>query len=160
MPKASKFSLFTGSFFGAGYLPVAPGTWGSLFSLIPAGLALHFYPQFGIPLLVLLAMLMSLLFSDSCVKYWGEDPSQFVLDEFAGQSLTFLFITPFESLSWNIAILAAGFILFRFFDIAKPLGINSLQKLPGKFGILADDILAGIYASACLHIVIYLSGNI
>jgi len=157
MPKVPEFSLLIGSFFGAGYLPGAPGTWGSFFSLIPIWFVLEADPLYGIPLLTLLAILLSLAFSDRCVRSWGDDPSRFVLDEFAGQSLAFLFITPLDDPVWNMAILTAGFVLFRFFDILKPLGVNSLQKLPGKFGILADDILAGIYAAACLHFVIYLS---
>ncbi|MGF1671922.1 MAG: phosphatidylglycerophosphatase A, partial [Balneolaceae bacterium] len=99
----------------------------------------------------------SLLTSDTCVRAWGEDPSRFVLDEFAGQSIPFLFIPFGHTFTTDLMILFTGFILFRIFDIIKPLGIDRLQKFPGKFGILLDDIAAGVYAFVCLHSVIYLA---
>ena len=79
------------------------------------------------------------------------------MDECAGQTIPFLFTSfsfatsaSFISSS-DLWILATGFLLFRFFDIKKPLGVNQLQNLPGKFGILADDLLAGVYALVVLE---------
>ena len=80
------------------------------------------------------------------------------MDEFAGQGMAFIAL-PFASSNMNIYLLLLfGFLFFRFFDIKKPLGVNDLQKLPGGFGILVDDLLAGFYAFLCLFLLNYLVG--
>jgi phosphatidylglycerophosphatase A len=71
-----------------------------------------------------------------------------VVDEVVGQFLTFLFV-PF-GLNWTLII--AGFLLFRLFDILKPYPIDYLQNLPTGLGVVADDLLAGVYAGTCLSI--------
>ncbi len=79
------------------------------------------------------------------------DPGEVVADEFAGQAVTF-FLAPFlaAGTTWLVALL--GFVLFRLFDIFKPWPIQKLEKLPAGWGILADDLLAGVYAMAALQI--------
>ncbi|MBS1975546.1 MAG: phosphatidylglycerophosphatase A, partial [Bacteroidetes bacterium] len=72
---------------------------------------------------------------------WGKDSSKVVIDEAAGMSLSLLFV-PVE-LKYAIA----AFVLFRFFDIAKPLYIRRLEKLPRGWGVMADDLLAGVYSN-------------
>ncbi|TXI82387.1 MAG: phosphatidylglycerophosphatase A [Flavobacteriales bacterium] len=79
---------------------------------------------------------------------WGKDSRQVVVDEFAGMALA-LFALP---AGWP-AVLAA-FVLFRVFDIAKPLGIARLERLPGGWGVMADDLLAGLYANLIMQAVV------
>jgi phosphatidylglycerophosphatase A len=83
------------------------------------------------------------------------DPRPIVVDEVAGQWLTYLVALPFVPLqsSIHLAVFAlAGFLLFRFFDIVKPWPIRTLEQLPGGIGIIADDLLAGYFAAAVLAI--------
>ena len=81
--------------------------------------------------------------------YWGKDSSRVVIDEVAGMWISVCFIPH------SISLLIAGFILFRFFDILKPLYIRKLEALPGGWGVMADDVLAGIYANLILQIVVF-----
>lgn len=152
--KSLKF-LF-GVLFGAGLLPKAPGTWGSLFFLpIIYFISLHFGSITGISCLVILTSILSLWSAPESVSRFGDDPGQFVMDEAAGQTTAF-FLIPFSGyIAYDLSLLTLGFLLFRVFDILKPLGINQLQKLSGSFGILADDILAGVYACIILHCLIF-----
>jgi len=149
-----------GTLFGSGLLPKAPGTWGSLFTLPLVYAAYLIDPSYGIAGLVLLASLISLWATGACVEKFGDDPGQFVIDETAGQAVVFLFTSFHYSSPTNTGLLLAGFILFRIFDIFKPLGILRLEKLPGKFGILLDDIAAGVYALICLELLKLLLGSI
>ena len=142
------------SCFGLGRLPAAPGTWGSL----PPAIVFALMCNFGAPAVLISAVMaiLVLLGSVVCVKFAPatiaaidkSDPSEVVADEFAGQSLTFL-AAPFlleatapSSRLWA----AAGFLLFRLFDIVKPWPIRRLEKLPAGWGILCDDLMAGVYA--------------
>jgi phosphatidylglycerophosphatase A len=156
--------------FGVGYLPLAPGTWGSmvgvgiylLFAWIEASFRL---PQMtesqlsawlhAFNLLIFLGFcLLGIWAATRATKLFRhKDPSQAVVDEVIGQLLTFLFI-PF-TFSWKMIL--AGFLLFRLFDIWKPYPIDSLQNLPAGIGVCADDILAGVYAGGCLSILYALS---
>jgi phosphatidylglycerophosphatase A len=85
----------------------------------------------------------------------SSDPRPIVIDEAAGQWLTFLVALPFLPLltTTQLAIFtAAGFLLFRFFDVVKVWPIKAFEKLPGGIGIVADDLAAGYFAAACLAI--------
>lgn len=145
--------ILTGTLLGTGLIPMAPGTWGSLFTLPLVFASWHISPEFGIPVLLVLAIALSLWSSSENVREFGDDPPQFVMDECAGQSLVFLPAALFTSPVPDLFHMLTGFFLFRVFDILKPLGIDRLQNLPGKFGILADDLLAGIYALICLELI-------
>jgi len=148
----SSLKLTLGTLFGIGRLPVAPGTWGSLATLPIVFLIGWSAGIYAIALLFIFSCVLSLWCAPAAEEKFGKDPSQFILDELAGQSVVFL-VTYFSAPPLQIiTVLLSGFILFRVFDIMKPLGINALQKLPGKFGILADDILAGIYALVLLEL--------
>jgi phosphatidylglycerophosphatase A len=156
--------------FGVGFLPLAPGTWGSIvgvgiylvFGWFEAWAMAAYLPkgisEVGISAWVHAAnILVFLLFCLAGI--WAadrytvltnkKDPSEAVVDEVIGQLLTFLFI-PF-TFNWKYVL--AGFLLFRLFDIWKPYPIDSLQDLPGGIGVCADDILAGVYAGASLAII-------
>jgi len=80
---------------------------------------------------------------------WGKDHGRVVIDEVAGMCISLLFIPV------TIKFVVAGLILFRFFDIAKPLFIKKLELLPGGWGVMMDDVLAGIYANILLHAFIW-----
>ena len=155
--------------FGVGYLPLAPGTYGSavgiliylFFASIESRTNFYFSEQgwqdaqisawihaFNL-ILFLLFCLLGIWASNRAVKlFQNKDPQQAVVDEVIGQLITFLFI-PF-AVSWKFVV--AGFLLFRLFDIWKPYPIDSLQNLPAGIGVCADDILAGVYAGTCLAV--------
>ena len=144
-----------GTLFGAGFLPIAPGTWGSFFTLpLIYGVA-YLFPGYGIPVFFVVCCVLSLISAPAVEKEYGHDPSQFVMDECAGQILVFLLTGFTFSPASDVFILGAGFLLFRFFDILKPLGVDKLQNLPGEIGILSDDLLAGVYSCICLEGLIY-----
>lgn len=145
-----------GTMFGAGLLPNAPGTWGSFFTLPLVYAVAYFYPLYGTAVFFLASCVISLVTAPAVVEKYGSDPSPFVMDECAGQSLVFIATTFTFSFSGDALTLAAGFLIFRFFDILKPLGVDKLQKLPGEIGILADDLLAGVYTLICLEALKYI----
>ena len=151
--KFIKLSL--GSGFGSGLLPFAPGTWGSLLSLLPIYFLISSDNIFFLPAFVIVTSLLSLWASPACEQEWGKDPGKLVMDEWAGQALTFVSISFTGVLHSDLMTLGIGFILFRLFDILKPLGINKLQKYEGGMGILLDDLLAGLYALICLKTLIF-----
>jgi len=153
--------LWIGAGFGAGFLPKFPGTWGSLLALIP----IYFILSSPYSLVLLLSFIgiscaLNFWVSSVCEQTWGKDPSKMVIDEWAGQGVTFLFISTTSIAHPSLTLLFTGFILFRFFDILKPLGIKKIQNLNAGFGILFDDLLAGFYALISLNILIYVWPNI
>lgn len=158
---------------GVGYLPIAPGTWGSAVGVaiflgvdrwvvsLRSAPYLSFMASPSEPALFAMVCLGLTLFS--LLSFWASDrsipllgnsdPSQAVVDEVVGQLITFLFI-PF-GVSWKFVL--AGFLLFRMFDIWKPYPIDLLQDLPGGVGVCADDIVAGVYAGVCLSVIYAIS---
>ena len=132
--------------FGSGYSPVAPGTAGSL-----VGLAL-FVPLAGRSLPVQLAAVaivtvVGALAGGRVATILGlEDPGLVVVDEVAGQWVTLL------ALPFTPVIAVAGFLLFRVMDIVKPWPARDLENLPGGWGIMADDLAAGVYAHLVLRV--------
>jgi len=137
-----------GSAFGLGYVPFAPGTFASgaaalLYLYIPAIRELPL-----LALLIVLSTVIGVWASGAMEKEYGEDPSQAVIDEVAGQWISLLFI-PFSPLTVLLA-----FILFRLFDVLKPGPVDWAQRLPGGWGIMSDDVLAGIFANLSLQLLI------
>jgi len=135
--------------FGLGFSPVAPGTMGALGALVPAILILRYVPNPNLILgsLVLVFTILGIIGSNKLQHQWGKDPSHVVADEMVGMWISLLWI----GAGWIPMI--SAFILFRFFDIVKPLGIHKTEQLPGGMGVMADDILAGIYTNILLQIV-------
>ncbi|MDI6402677.1 phosphatidylglycerophosphatase A [Balneolaceae bacterium ANBcel3] len=153
---SDKQASLWGSVFYIGYLPGAPGTWGSFAALPLIYLASVFiHPLFGPLLLVLLFSAITLITAPVMEKSFEKDPSECISDEFAGQSVVFMFIPIYDSWEYNVLIFLAGFLLFRFFDILKPLGIGAIQNIEKGWGVLLDDIIAGVYAQLCLLFVIF-----
>lgn len=155
-----KLKPILGSFFYAGFLPNAPGTWGSFFALFFIYFIGIYSPWYGMLLFTILCSYLTVWVSEECEKVWGGDPSPLVMDEFAGQAMTFIAIPFTGMVNYDIALLTVGFILFRFFDITKPLGVNKLQDMPGGWGILMDDLLAGVYAFASLKLILIVIGMV
>jgi phosphatidylglycerophosphatase A len=146
---------------GLGWLPIAPGTWGSL----PAAAAFGLLTQFGAPPVatfvvmcgfIVAGSIICVLCAPAAIKAVGkDDPGEVVADELAGQAATFLYLP--LSIGGDLsavegwAVAGAGFLLFRVFDIIKPWPIRKLENLAGGWGILADDLLAGVFAAVVLQ---------
>jgi len=139
--------------FGSGLAPKAPGTFGTL-----AAVPIYYFLSF-----LTVEIYIAVLVISSLVGFWichvasrdmgVHDHKAIVWDEFVGYWITMLMV-PF---SWQWAIV--GFILFRFFDILKPFPICWLdKKMQGGFGIMIDDIVAGLFAGVLLQFLIYLAG--
>lgn len=138
--------------FGSGLLKPAPGTWGTL-AAIPV---YYFLALLSLPYYLAACLITFLLGIYLCGKTADDvgvhDHSAIVWDEFVGLFITMTAV-PF---SWfNLLI---GFLLFRFFDIVKPWPIKWLdKKVHGGFGIMIDDVIAGIFAGVLLHLFLYIS---
>lgn len=139
------------TFFGAGTFPIAPGTFGSMAALPFGVLILQIPAPFG-RLALLVAASAALALGVWASKRYADaagrsDPGEIVIDEVAGQWLALIFATPDNP--WHFL---AAFMLFRFFDIAKIWPANWAQdQLPGGWGVMMDDIVAGLYAAAFLY---------
>ena len=191
-----RFALFVATACGLGYIPVAPGTFGSLAGLILFAIPACFYFWGDIPymltnapsgdfsinvpegyfnpfawayvILLVLVSAVGVWAAELAARFWRQkDPGRVVIDEVSGQFLTMLlgcgvpvwfkvpelryataapgFIIMRSALNWKYLLL--GFILFRVFDIWKPFPARQAESLPGGWGIMADDWIAGIYAA-------------
>lgn len=141
-----KLSALVTTFFGSGTLPKMPGTYGSLAAAIIAYPIAFLKIDFLLAALSVLVFFLSIPFVSKAMRDSNtEDPGWIVIDEVAGQWLALAFVPAEWILThpWSIFL---AFALFRFFDILKPLGIKRLEKLPGAWGVMADDILGGFYA--------------
>ena len=140
--------------FGIGYLQKGAGTLAALiFSmawlLLPVrGISFFYY----IPI-ILFIFFIGTWAANKVEKEWGHDSNRIVVDEVLGMAVSLLLI-PVE---WKLVL--AAFVLFRFFDIVKPLFIRRAEALPSGWGVMADDLLAGIYANIILQLLI-LTGTI
>lgn len=134
--------LATGA--GTGYSPVAPGTAGTLLSLC-LYLAVPLPGIVGWACLLLVSLLAAVGVSSSIPPVWGHDPSRVVIDEMVGLlfAVAMLPRTP--------VIVVGAFILFRAFDIVKPPPARAAERLPGGWGIVLDDVIAGVYAHLALR---------
>ena len=148
------------TFFGVGYTPIAPGTAGALvggilFYLLGLALinyGLDFYTiQIILILIIIAVILISVRSIGKLENTWEHDAQQIVIDEVVGVWIAMLFIP----INWFYFVIA--FILFRFFDIVKPLFIKKIDKLNSSWSIMLDDVVAGIYANLVLQLFIYLT---
>jgi phosphatidylglycerophosphatase A len=151
-PKAV-FHYNVATLFGLGNSPVAPGTLGSL-----VGVALvyfffpstHFFQALFILAITLLGFLSSTWMADA--NSGSEDPQEVIIDEVAGQAVVFFLIPQ----PLTLVTLLVGFVAFRIFDVWKPWLVGRAEKLPRGWGIMADDLVAGIFAFLVLHLWIWL----
>lgn len=156
-----RISTIIASLGGVGFIPFAPGTWGSAVAVV---LALPFFMPFFIEAqsvgflwgATALAYLLGLFVcKDWLVDSADDDPSAIIIDELVGQWLTLAIIASFMPITY-LEFLAA-FILFRFFDIVKPFPIGWVDKnIKGAQGVMLDDVLAGIMAGALYLIILHI----
>ena len=138
---------------GVGYARHAPGTWGSAVGALFYAAVLLPMPTQWQALAICLIIFAAWAFCDEAERRTGQhDPGWIVLDEFAAMPLVFIGIDSVAQPLRLPVLLFAGFALFRFFDVLKPLGIRRLQALPGGLGVLVDDLAAGLAACASLHL--------
>ena len=134
---------------GIGYVRKGSGTIAAavyciIWILVPAGYFTNFRQVF----LTILVTMLGIWSGNAVDAIWGKDSNKVVIDEVAGMMVTLLFIPV------QLKFILVGFILFRFFDIAKPLFIRKLELLPKGWGVMADDLLAGIYANILLEVIV------
>lgn len=142
-------SKYIAGFFGIGFIQKGAGTVAALFCCL-----LWFLFQGALMAGWLQLMLLLFVFGLGVVvagiveKEWGHDSNRVVIDEAQGM-LTALFLLPSD---WRYVL--AAFVLFRFFDIVKPLGIRRMERFNGGWGVMLDDLLAGIYSNVFLQVIV------
>ena len=153
----SKLGKLISTVCGLGYIPWAPGTFGSIPGLILALLTHHLlYDRLGETNFFIVSTFIGVLI---CIKAyigirwtekkWPHDDKRIVIDELAGQYFTSVYFP----VTWIYALM--GFALFRFFDILKPPPVRFLEKAPGGIGIVLDDIGAGLYSNLVLQLILF-----
>jgi phosphatidylglycerophosphatase A len=162
---------------GVGYLPLAPGTWGSLVGIgvyvlvrgasmkvffdLGAGRnfnLLHvYYGVIALELVVILAIALAGIWAATRTEKLSgrKDPGKVVIDEVVGQFIAMIPVPFVLGTAWWAAILA--FLLFRFFDIVKPYPARRLESLESGLGIMADDVVAGVYAASVVAVAVVVS---
>jgi len=141
-----RFILLLAAGFGAGYAPIAPGTAGTLVA-IPLFLILSLISSPLYELTILAFFFLASWISGEAQRCWGrKDHPRIVIDEIMGYLVTMLWLPR------TLLFIILGFFLFRFFDIVKPPPIRLLEKVRGGYGVVLDDVLAGVYANIVLQI--------
>ena len=148
---------------GSGFSPIAPGTAGSLVAVV-----VYYFSPFeswvllsrnadpfrgpflGFYLLIVLGFFIGIWAANAVSSPSDPDPGHIVWDEFVGMWITCLFLPK------DLFLLAIAFLAFRVFDIVKPFPIRRLERLPGGLGIMADDVLAGVYGVIVCQVVLVL----
>lgn len=143
---------FLATFLGVGYLPKMPGTWGTaaafgIYMLLPESIFITPGVFFALPALLLLC-LFAVYVSGKAELNLGHDAGSIVIDEVCGYFTAVLFLPK------SILIGVYAFLFFRVFDIAKPYPVSRSQKLPGGWGVVADDVIAGVFANVLTQIII------
>lgn len=147
--KINQIEKLIGSGFYTGFLPKASGTFASLLAFL-----FFLIPGFENPTLLIFIISLSIVsgikIANKFESVYGKDPSQFTLDEFIGTWITFLFIPK------KIWYLVPAFILWRLLDILKPFPVKKLESIKGGWGVVLDDVMAGIYSFMIIQITIHL----
>ena len=142
----SRAAVVLATGFGSGFAPFASGTFGTVVAVPLGWLLLDLGPLFQI-FLVAVASAVAIWAADVAAPTFAlKDPGQIVVDEMAGYLVSIALLPP----GWMT--LAAGFVLFRLFDVVKPPPCRRAEKLAGGLGIVADDLMAGVYANISLRI--------
>ena len=136
-----------GTVFKIGKLPLAPGTWSSFIASLLWFFLFDDIDLVALPVITILIFFIGIVSSQKIIYNTNEnDPSRIVIDEWVGQWITFTFIPV------NLSNFVIGLVLFRFFDIIKPFPVKSAEKLTGGWGIMMDDVVAGIMSFIILYI--------
>ena len=134
-----------------GFIPGMPGTYGSIITAVVFyllySMGRHVVPGYHLGAVCLITLVGVLVSAEIGRSTGQEDPSYIIIDEAAGQLLTFLLV---PVTGWNILL---GILAFRTFDIWKPYPIRKLESLGKGVGVMADDLLAGVYGCLLLHII-------
>jgi phosphatidylglycerophosphatase A len=138
--------IATATLLGTGYFPVAPATAASL--VLCFAIWFLFKHPLTYAVSSILLFIIGVWTSTRLEQFWGEDDRKIVIDETVGIIIT-LFFVPQKLLFFGV-----GFLLFRFFDILKPYPINICQHLPKGWGVMMDDVIAGIYSNITLWVFI------
>lgn len=143
--KISFFSKFIATGFFSGYSPIAPGTAGSLIGV----LIYWFFLNSNLQLLIFstLFFILGVFTSTEFERRDGHDPSIVVVDEIVGMWISLLFIEK------KLGAILTAFLIFRLMDIIKPPPARTFDRLKGGFGIMMDDVIAGIYANALTQVI-------
>ena len=146
-----KFHRFISTCLGIGYTPKGGGTIAAIVCCIAWYFAWQGRYWVGAPVLVTgLILAIGVWSAGKMEAHWGKDSYRIVIDEVAGMCLTLLFVP----VRWQY--IAIGLLLFRFFDIAKPLYIRRMESLKGGWGVMMDDMLAGLYSNLILQLIVML----
>jgi phosphatidylglycerophosphatase A len=136
---------------GIGYIGKGAGTVAAIATCVAWYLAwAGGFPPLYLALIIAAAVtIIGIWSSDVVSKIWGKDPAKIVIDEAAGMCISLLFLP----VNWKYML--AALVLFRIFDIGKPLYISQMEKFRGGWGIMLDDVLAGVYANILLQIALF-----
>jgi len=147
--------------FGTGFIPGAPGTYAAFLALV---IWYVFYLSFSAAALlwitiglIVLNMVVGVWTSNVMERYWGADPRTVVIDEFIGVWIPCLVCAvpaPMSALWLSVL----GFAAFRLIDIFKPLGCRKMERFSGGWGVMLDDVLAGVYALIIVLVVRWCTG--
>lgn len=152
-----KMSFAIATCLGTGYAPVASGTAGSLFTVLIAAVVAYHWSWVGILIMAAAGMFAGVLATKEVLKYTAHDPKIVVVDEFVGQSLSFVLVASYLAgtmQNWWIYVL--GFALFRLFDICKMGPVKwADEKLLNAWGVMLDDVFAGMIAAVLLYAIVY-----
>jgi len=136
---------------GVGFSPIVPGTLGTLLA-IPLYYLISSISSPLYELTLVAFFFFSSWISNQAEKHWGKkDDRRIVIDEIMGFLVTMLWVPK------SISSIIMGFILFRFFDILKPFPIRHLERVPSGFGVVLDDVLAGVYANIALRLILFIA---
>jgi phosphatidylglycerophosphatase A len=158
---ASRVTTLVATWFGVGLLPVAPGTWGSLAAIPFAHAIVMIGGVAGLVGFTLAVTLIGVHAAGETARLRGiSDPPEVVVDEVAGQSIALLpvyALVPPEATLVRIGAVIGAFALFRALDVWKPGPIRVLERLPGGWGVMMDDVLGGAIAGALVGVVLLLA---
>ncbi|MCC7431782.1 phosphatidylglycerophosphatase A [bacterium] len=140
----NKIYFVLATWFGSGLLPKMPGTWGTIFTF----LIFWFLPEFSALVFVLIILVLFFIgvFSSQQVEIThGHDAQIIVIDETVGYLISVVFLPK------TLFVWLAGVVFFRCFDVWKPFPIRKMERFKGGFGVMLDDVLAGVYANLVLQ---------
>jgi phosphatidylglycerophosphatase A len=137
---------------GVGYIPLAPGTFGSLVGVAIFWALTRVAAGSILVIVAILAFIFAGIWAGTRTEEISgrKDPGKIVVDEVAGQLIA---LFPLVFVKWGVTTVMLSFILFRFFDIVKPYPANKLQELEGGVGVMCDDLVAGAYAAIIMSVV-------